>query len=114
MGLPEQHDEVVQEASLVAYLTPYLGSEGSRQKYYTTQTVRDIGGVELVCDKYANMALSYLYKKGTMEVKQFCSEKQILKIAVEREGLLLSKGRLLDEMNFVESAEVPNLHLGSL
>ena len=112
--LPEQHDEDVQEASLVAYLTPYLSSEGSRQKYYTTQTVRDTGGVELVCDKYSNMALSYLYKKGTMEVKQFCSEKQILKIAVEREGLLLSKGRLLDEMNFVESAEVPNLHLGSL
>ena len=73
----------------------------------------DTRGVELVCDKYSNIALFYSNKKGTMEVKLFCSEKQILKNAIERKWILLSKGSLLYKMNFVETAEVLNLNLDS-
>ena len=41
-------------------------------------------------------------------------DKKIEKIAIERDGILLSTGRLLDEMNFKETSEIPNLNLGSL
>ena len=65
-------------------------------------------------DKYINMALLYMYRKGSLEVKHFMKESKIEKIAIEKEGVLLSYGRLLDEMNFKETAELPNLNLGDL
>jgi hypothetical protein len=69
---------------------------------------------QILCDKYTSMALSYLYRKRTMEVKDFCKDRQIEKIAVEKEGILLSRGRKLDDMNFRETAELPNLDIESL
>ena len=117
VGVVTEQPDAAQETSLVTYFGDDLSSGDLRQKFYSVQAVRHTEGetvMEVVCDKYSNMALSYLYRKGSLEVKQFCKEKQIEKIAVEKEGVLLSKGRLLDEMNFIETGEIPNLDLGSL
>ena len=117
VGVVTEQQDVALETSLVAYFGKDFSSENNKKTYNTTQMVRaaqDGVVMEVLCDKYSNMALSYMYRKGSMEVKKFCKEKQIEKIAVEKEGILLSKGRLLDEMNFVETAEVPNLDLGCL
>ena len=65
-------------------------------------------------DKFINMALLYLYRKATEEVKSFCSMTKINKIAVEVEGVLLSKGRILDSMNYKETGELVGLDLGDL
>lgn len=65
-------------------------------------------------DRYINMALLYYYRKATEEVKHFCKKEKLMKISVEQEGVLLSKGRLLDEMNFKNTGELSNLTLGSL
>ena len=64
--------------------------------------------------RYINMALLYLYRKAALEAKQFVSPSKLEKIAIEKEGVLLSVGRLLDDMNFQETAELSGLDLGSL
>ena len=64
--------------------------------------------------KYINMALLYLYRKATMEIKKFCGMTKIKKIAIEVEGVLLSKGRILDGMNYKETVELTGLDLGDL
>ena len=92
-------------------------NEDQRQKFRAVQVVRKEGAVQvsvLPDDSYINMALLYLYRKGTREVKHFMKDKKIEKIAIEKDGILLSTGRLLDEMNFKETSEIPNLNLGSL
>ena len=65
-------------------------------------------------DRFINMALLYLYRKCSAEVKHFCSVEKISKLAVEVEGVLLSKGRLLDGMNYVETGELVGIGLGDL
>ena len=117
VGVVTEQADVAQETSLVTYFGKDFSSEENKRKFNTCQCVRTIQDgvvIEVLCDKYSNMALSYMYRKGSKEVKQFCKDKHIEKIAVEREGILLSRGRLLDDMNFVETAEVPNLNIGSL
>ena len=61
-----------------------------------------------------HLALLYLYRKGSVEVKHFTSKKVLDKIAYEADGILLSKGGLLDGMNFSETGEFGDFNLGSL
>ena len=68
----------------------------------------------MLTDDSLHLALLYLYRKGTSEVKKFVTKKVIDKIAVEVDGILLSKGRLLDGLNFKETGELGDLNLGSL
>ena len=65
----------------------------------------------MLTDRFINLSLLYLYKKATNEVKKFNSKKSLEKISVEREGILLSKNRILDGMSF---AEMGNLQLSDL
>ena len=57
-------------------------------------------------DKYTNMALLYLFRKATEEVKEFNSSAVIQKIGIEVNGVLLSSGRIFSEMEFMERAEI--------
>ena len=65
-------------------------------------------------DGFINMALLYMYRKCSDEIKHFCNMDKIKKVAVEVEGVLLSKGRLLDSMNYRETGELVGLQLGDL
>ena len=106
----------VTEDSLVTYFGDKLDSE-QREVFYQTQTIRqpsDHTAAEILCDKFVNQALLYLYRKNTMEIKKFCKNSTIEKLSVEVDGVLLSAGRFLDEMNFRETGELPFLDLGSL
>ena len=47
-------------------------------------------------DKHLSAALEYLFKKASREVKYFNDKKLIEKIAVEHEGILYCKSRLLE------------------
>ena len=88
----------------------------NRNTYLQTQVIRpgQAEDAEAESDRYVNLALLYLYRKGSEEVKHFCKKEKVAKIAVEQDGVLLSKGRLLDEMNFMETGELKNLTLGAL
>ena len=61
-----------------------------------------------------HLALLYLFRKGTLEVKHFVSKQTLSKVTHEVDGILLSKGRLLEGMNFVETGELEHLNIGSL
>ena len=121
--LAGQHDDLEEyrgEQGHCHVLVEHFASslnEDQRQKFRAVQVVRK-GEADQVSvlpdDRYINMALLYLYRKGTRELKHFMKDKKIEKIAIERDGILLSTGRLLDEMNFKETSEIPNLNLGSL
>ena len=64
-------------------------------------------------DKYVNLALLYLYRKAADEVKEFNNHTLIEKIGVEVDGVLLSKGRIISGMEFLQSAEI-DIDLGSM
>ena len=64
-------------------------------------------------DKYANMALKYLFRKGTTEVKEFNSAEVIKKHIIEKDGILLSKNRMVAEHDYTHTSEL-NINLGSL
>ena len=55
-----------------------------------------------------------MFRHASKEVKHFTSKRVLDRISVESDGLLLSKGRLLDGINFTETAELGNLTLGAL
>ena len=59
-------------------------------------------------------SLLYLFRKGSSEVKEFNKSSYIKKIAVDKDGILFSKGRVLDGMNFIDTGELGNLNVGSL
>ena len=65
----------------------------------------------MLTDQYLNMALTYLYRKASSEVKRFNKEKAVQKIAVEEDQMLFSKSRIIDTMSF---AEMGDLGLGDI
>ena len=60
------------------------------------------------------LALLYLFRKASAEVLKFNKQALVNKLAFDKDGILYSKGRLLDGMNFVETGELGNINLGSL
>ena len=50
-----------------------------------------------------SVALEYLFKKGTAEVKEFHKRDFLDKIAVERNGILYSRNRILDGQRLSEA-----------
>ena len=53
-----------------------------------------------ITDDDVSRSLAYLYKKGSEEVKKFNKMEFIKKIAVEKNGVLFSKSRILDSQRF--------------
>ena len=85
--------------------------------YFTVKQLAFENTGELTCsltDTSLHLALLYLFRKGAAEVKNFVSKKVVQKISYETDGLLLSKGRLLEGMNFVETGEFEDFNIGSL
>ena len=65
-------------------------------------------------DKYLNMALLYYFRQASREVTMFNRPQVLEKRTVMKDGVLLSKGRILDGMNFLQTADLDTLNLGSL
>ena len=68
----------------------------------------------ILSNENLHTALLYLFRKASAEVKFFNSDAVIKKLTHEKFGILFSKGRILDGMNFLETSELGNLNLGSL
>ena len=78
--------------------------------YKAHTTIGDL----LPTDSHINAALLLYYRWASLEVLQFNSKQVVDKHAVEKDGILLSKGRIIDGMNFLETADLDTLDLGSL
>ena len=63
---------------------------------------------------YIQLALQYYFRLATLEVKQFNSKPMIDKIAVEVDGLLLSRYRINDVLNFIETGDLEIKDLGPM
>ena len=65
-------------------------------------------------DRYLKVALLYLFRKTTGEVKRFNGKEVVKKLGVEKGGVLLSQHRQYDGLNFSESVELDFIKLGNL
>ena len=65
-------------------------------------------------DEHLSMALTYLYQKASKEVKHFNNSSILKKYTIEKNNVLLSKGRLIDGMNFIETGGLDFGDLGEL
>ena len=66
-----------------------------------------------VSDKFINMAMVYLYRKGSNEVKEFNPKSTIKKHMIEKDGILLSKNRMIAGLDYINTGEL-NINLGAL
>ena len=51
-------------------------------------------------DEDISWSLDYLFRKGSKEVSRFCKSEFIRKIAIEKDGILFAKSRILDSQRF--------------
>ena len=86
-----------------------LYTKDQQEEFAKTQCDKD----DQNTDRYINQALLYLYRKGTEEVKAFNKPKQVKKMGYEVEGVLLSNDRLMQGMDFLQTAEL-DLNLGAM
>ena len=96
----------------------HLFSEASFQFKVFHSFVTDDHPVEepevVVDDQELNAALTFLYQKASLEVKEYNSQSVIKKYTVEKNNILFSKGRLLEGMNIIETAGMDISDLGQL
>ena len=60
------------------------------------------------------LALTYLFRTAALEVKEFVKHDSLLKIAVEANGILFSKSRLLESMEFQKVSRMEMVSLEPL
>ena len=53
----------------------------------------------LLTDRFINAALTYYFRVASKEVLKFNSKQLVAKLTVEKDGILLSKGRIIEGMN---------------
>ena len=79
-----------------------------------TQTDQSMHGMPLITDKYLHQALVYLYRKAAKEVMHFNTKAKVEKVATLKDGILFSKGRIIDGMNFLQTGGLEISDLGQL
>ena len=82
-NLPVQKQQV-----LLAYFGQFSLTEDSADMFTMAQT--NGGDVPVPSDEYINLALCYLFRKGSCEVKKFNIKASLEKISVEVEGVLFN------------------------
>ena len=73
-----------------------------QDSFASTQVERS-GPAAVHTDRFVNQALLYSYCEGTEEIKAFHKAKEVKKIGYGVEGVVLSRDRLIQSMEFKES-----------
>ena len=81
-----------------------MSSVKSRAHISINQVVNDDQAI-FATDNYINMTLLYLLRKATEELNGFPRAKVLKEIGVEFDGVILSKGRIMQGMEFRETVE---------
>ena len=84
------------------------------EAFLKTQTTRTCGDSWIPTDEFIHQSLIYFYRKAAKEVQQFVPKEKVEKIAVLKDGILFSRGRIADGMNFVQTGGIEVSGLGSL
>ena len=93
----------------------FRDKDSTTDEYFAmTQTDQSLQSMPLITDKYLHQALVYLYRKAAREVIHFNSKVKVDKVAVMKDGILFSKGRIMDGMNFVQTGGLEISDLGNL
>ena len=83
--------------------------------YLETHAMKaDMNLPALPTSRYLNAALTLYFRIASREVLEFNSKVVVEKRAVMKDGILLSRGRLIQGMNFLETAELNSFNLGSV
>ena len=91
-SMQNMDEVVVEETKLTDY---FAGSSSINGMKATTDAVF------FISDEDISHALEYWYKKGTAEVKQFNKPELLSKIAIEKNGVLFSRSRIMAGQRFV-------------
>ena len=84
--------------------------------FYTSEsstTSLQVSSDLISSDTYTSLALYYLFSKASAEVKEFNSKSFVEKHTIEKGGILLSRSRMADGLDFLNTGEL-NVDLGSL
>ena len=65
-----------------------------------------------ISDDDVSNALAYWYRKGSEEVKKFNKPEHIARIAVEKDGILYSRSRIMDDHRFIMAAGFNKTSIG--
>ena len=82
---------------------------GAREAFMSLHTEHTVDKKLMPVDRLINMVPLYIYRKGSDEAKRFCKINKMAKISVDIEGVLFTRGRLLDSMNFKDTGELVEL-----
>ena len=83
----------LQETGLYNFLAADTGGSAGKE---ATES-----GILSITDEDISRAMEYWYRKGTAEVKEFNKQELLSKIAVEKDGILFSRSRIMDGQRFV-------------
>ena len=108
--LTDQHADLKSTVNLLTLFSSDCNLD-KKNVFIATQTDRRLQPIET--DKFIDMSLRYLFRKATGEVKEFNSASFIQKHMIEKDGILLSKTRLTDQLDYMYTSEL-SINLGSL
>ena len=100
------------DMGMVSYFVNSFPADSHQANWFRSfHTDRSLDPAET--EKYIDMALRYLFRKSSFEVKKFNSAELIKKHMVEKDDILFSKSRMMAGLDFVHTGEL-NVNLGSL
>ena len=112
-----QINEVVEQdkdaRNIINHLTRDM-LNGAREAFMSLHTEHTVDKKLMPVDRLINMVPLYIYRKGSDEAKRFCKIDKMAKISVDIEGVLFTRGRLIDSMNFKNTGELVGLQFGDL
>ena len=103
-----------QEDSLLSSFTVGLEPKTLATYYETHAQMGPKADAAVSTSRYLNAALILYFRLAAQEALEFNKPDFIEKHAIMKDGILLSKGRIIDGMNFLQSSDLENLNLGSL
>ena len=109
--LVEHKSSEVPPSGLVSCFS--AGLESSQARIFSGTQVERVGLDPAGCDRFISLALLYLFRKASQEVKEFNSVSLVKKRMIEIDGVLVSKNRMVDGLEYLYSGEL-NIDLGSL
>ena len=98
----EAESEKDKSHQLLAYFGNHEVTASSSDRFTLTQTDRRCS-TPVPTGMFINLSLCYLFRRATLEVKQFNNRSTVEKIAVESDGILLSTSRFFQGVKFVEA-----------
>jgi hypothetical protein len=111
--LAEDEQETENSCDLVSCLSEGLDMSSSAT-FYMAHTIGDVDTPGSLTDSFLNAALMYYFRVASKEVIEFNSKQVIERRTIIKDGVLLSKGRIIDGMHFIETADLDTINLDNL